>query len=137
VDNVEDQFYVLKKSSRINDLIFPLWNEPAGALRPLYVKVHQMLFYSPVENTRMLRNSDEQPKLSLEQLKVFPSWRRPTEIIPQHMMTSSLPLPHEIVQRVVTDCSVCSSISVCLAHHHRFGSKALLLLHVWTVVCFF
>ena len=31
-------------------------------------------------------------------------------------------LPEDILQHIVTDCSVCASISVCLEHSRRFGS---------------
>ncbi len=36
-------------------------------------------------------------------------------------------LPQEILQHVVTDCSVCASISVCLEHARRFDSGVRLL----------
>jgi hypothetical protein len=61
--------------------------------------------------------------LSFEQQKYSPIWRRHVEVYPDAIMTSSLLFPESVVQDIVTDCSVCTSIAVSVGHHRRFGSK--------------
>ncbi|KDR76346.1 hypothetical protein GALMADRAFT_247750 [Galerina marginata CBS 339.88] len=104
----QEQFYVIKKGGTVNGLFFPLWDDPFP------MKGSTSITYS---------DPDGQPKLSPEQQKVSPIWRRPrlgpTVLGPVQPRRSIL--PQEILQYIVTDCSVCASISVCLEHSRRFG----------------
>lgn len=110
----QEQFYVLKKGGSINGLVYSLWDDPIHHAAP---------------TTTVYTDPDGQPKLSPEQQKVSPVWRRPT--LSTGSTSGSLLaasvfrkiLPQDILQHIVTDCSVCASISVCLEHARRFGSN--------------
>ena len=65
---------------------------------------------------------DGQPKLSPDQRKKSCIWKRPNQIRGQSMDI----LSQDVLQHIVTDCSVCASISVCLEHSRRFGSNVSL-----------
>ncbi|TFK74616.1 cysteine proteinase [Pluteus cervinus] len=111
----QEQLFALKKGSRVNGQLFPLWDEP----------------WAPSQTAQL---ADCQPPLSPEQRKAPIEWRRPhSEVNPSP--TSALKifspiLPQDIIQHIITDCSVCASISVCLEHARRFGSSlALASLH--------
>lgn len=79
------------------------------------------------------RDPDGQPSLSPEQGMVSPVWRRPQTRTSTYASSSGVAalfdkedgglLPEHILQHVVTDCSVCASISVSLEHGRRFGSN--------------
>ncbi|KAG2015319.1 hypothetical protein CC2G_008602 [Coprinopsis cinerea AmutBmut pab1-1] len=108
-----EQYYVLKKGSTINGLVYPLWDESEGP------EATESPFHDP----------DGQPKLSSEQLEVSSIWKRPMHEFMSEEMGSTCDweetpriLPQDIRQHVVSDCSVCASISVCLEHGRRFGS---------------
>ncbi|KNZ75773.1 Calpain-like protease palB/RIM13, partial [Termitomyces sp. J132] len=103
----QEQSFVLKKGASINGLYFPLWDQ----------SVSQMI-QIPYEDP------DGPPKLSPEQAKVSPVWRHVPPIRTIHARHEIL--PQEILQHVVTDCSVCASISVCLEHARRFNSNVRL-----------
>ncbi|KAF8905038.1 hypothetical protein CPB84DRAFT_1845125 [Gymnopilus junonius] len=111
----QEQYYILKKGATVNGLVFPAWEEP------VHVNKCDTIYADP----------DGQPSLSPEQHKVAPVWRRPS---PKGLANlkdadSCRPvLPQEILQCVVTDCSVCASLSVCLEHCRRFGSKYMKLM---------
>ncbi|KAH9481424.1 Calpain-like protease palB/RIM13 [Psilocybe cubensis] len=104
----QEQSYVLKKGSYVNGLFYPLWEDP------VVVKGAQSSIFT---------DPDGQPKLSPEQEKVSPIWRRPQSATSSATMTKRCILPEEIIQHIVTDCSVCASISVCLEHGRRFGTS--------------
>ncbi|KAF8058758.1 hypothetical protein FPV67DRAFT_1523596 [Lyophyllum atratum] len=110
--STQEQTYVLRKGGSVNGLFFPSWDEyAAGSASPSCSTLYE--------------DPDGQPKLSPEQAKVSPVWRRG----PLHETGTSRDhelrqiLPREILQHIVTDCSVCASISVCLEHSRRFGSN--------------
>ena len=66
---------------------------------------------------------DGQPKLSPDQQKNSCIWKRPNKRPGQSVdILRRRILPEDILQHIVTDCSVCASISVCLEHSRRFGS---------------
>lgn len=70
------------------------------------------------------RDPEGQPELSAEQRKESPVWRRPALLQSRASRSERRAiLPQEILQHIVTDCSVCASISVCLEHAQRFGSS--------------
>ncbi|PPR00890.1 hypothetical protein CVT24_000375 [Panaeolus cyanescens] len=103
----QEQFYVLKRGGNVNQHAFAFWDDSISL---------------PTSTT--YEDPDGQPTLSPEQLKVGAVWKRPESAtrISQHGRRI---LPQEILQHIVTDCSVCASISVCLEHGRRFGSRLL------------
>ncbi|KAL1706431.1 hypothetical protein EV121DRAFT_201550, partial [Schizophyllum commune] len=100
----EQQYYVLKKGSVVNGQTFAPWDESAP-------QIHQgHLFEDP----------DGQPTLSEAQRAHEPVWLRASY--------SKTPLgrrltPEDIHQHVVTDCSLCASVSVCLERDRRIGGN--------------
>ncbi|KJA22940.1 hypothetical protein HYPSUDRAFT_138453, partial [Hypholoma sublateritium FD-334 SS-4] len=103
----QEQFYILKKGSKVNNTSLPIWDDPAAV------------------NISPTHDPHGQPTLSPEQEKVHSVWRRPVATL---MDSSAAParskvLPQQILQHIVTDCSVCASISVCLEHGRRFESS--------------
>ncbi|KAL1663360.1 hypothetical protein GGF50DRAFT_57083, partial [Schizophyllum commune] len=100
----EQQYYVLKKGSVVNGQTFAPWDESAP-------QIHQgHLFEDP----------DGQPTLSEAQRAHDPVWLRASY--------SKTPLgrrltPEDIHQHVVTDCSLCASVSVCLERDRRIGGN--------------
>ncbi|TDL23115.1 cysteine proteinase [Rickenella mellea] len=96
----EEQAYILEKSSVVHDLRFPIHNEHNSADR---------------------NSSDLDAQPPTPQTDVV--WKTPHGIFPSISLASPSLLPHEIMQNVITDCSVCTSIAVCLQHHRRFSSK--------------
>ncbi|TFK21933.1 cysteine proteinase [Coprinopsis marcescibilis] len=101
-----EQCYVLRKGSSVNGLVFPLWDESSG----------------PMESETLFVDPDGQPKLSQEQMAVSPIWKRPMHYFKGFDDSTPRIMPHDIRQHIVTDCSVCASISVSLEHGRRFGS---------------
>ncbi|KAF9462395.1 hypothetical protein BDZ94DRAFT_1261255 [Collybia nuda] len=110
----QEQFYVLKKGGSVNGLVFPLWDEPVA-------------LPSGISPSLQYQDPDGQPKLSPEQARVSLVWCRPKvkgiSTGGHHQDAIRRILPQEILQHIVTDCSVCASISVCLEHARRFGSN--------------
>ncbi|KAF6747364.1 hypothetical protein DFP72DRAFT_1075405 [Ephemerocybe angulata] len=100
-------YRVLKKGGDINGLYFPLWDESSADRDSA-----ESLFADP----------DGEPSLSPEQKAVSAIWRRPNLPPPNDSEIPVRILPQDILQHVVTDCSVCASISVCLEHSRRFGT---------------
>ncbi|KAF5317385.1 hypothetical protein D9611_003702 [Ephemerocybe angulata] len=100
-------YRVLKKGGDINGLYFPLWDESSADSDSA-----ESLFADP----------DGEPSLSPEQKAVTAIWRRPNLPPPNDSEIPVRILPQDILQHVVTDCSVCASISVCLEHSRRFGT---------------
>ncbi|KAJ7072817.1 hypothetical protein C8F01DRAFT_1105319 [Mycena amicta] len=103
----QEQFYVLKRGRSVNGRVFSLWDEPHIVPEP----------------DTVFRDPDGEVGLSPEQQKLSPQWRRPT--VCESNGGDPLPRlhPHHILQHIITDCSVCASISVCLEHSARFGSQ--------------
>ncbi|KAJ8581144.1 cysteine proteinase [Rhizopogon salebrosus TDB-379] len=103
----QHQYAVLKKSSLINAYRIPLWTSNSQSSA-------SSTFHDP----------DGQPSLG----SVSPSsiWKRPTDVIPAASLSSLPLLPHDIIQNIVNDCSVCASIAVCIQHHLHFNSTLLL-----------
>ncbi|KAF8328978.1 hypothetical protein F5887DRAFT_1082791 [Amanita rubescens] len=103
----QEQFLVLKKGEVINGRTYSPWDEP----------IVQSL-------NRHHHSEDDQPSLSSEQLRQSPEWRRPTNSVVTSVCRHVL--PQEILQHIVTDCSLCASITVCLEHDRRFKSRLLM-----------
>ncbi|KAF5375552.1 hypothetical protein D9615_009158 [Tricholomella constricta] len=130
--SIQEQAYVLRKGGSVNGLYFPLWDEPVACTTrdrsPLYEYVRLRSCQSDAALT-MLRDPDGQPKLSPEQAKVSPVWGRvPIREAGMSLWEDRKILPQEILQHIVTDCSVCASISVCLEHSRRFNSNLTVVL---------
>ena len=69
------------------------------------------------------RDRPDQPELARAQLAQSAAWKLPVELYSNWTHPSNDIEPQDIAQRVISDCSVCASIVVCLAHHKRFSSK--------------
>ncbi|KAG8903495.1 cysteine protease [Tulasnella sp. 403] len=106
----EEQLAVLDRSSKINGLRFPLWSEPRAED---FTSVN--LFIDP----------DGPIPLSEAQSDKLVSWVRAPEILSTTPLSMSSPhlAVEDIVQSVVTDCSVVAALAVCWNHHMTFGSK--------------
>ena len=80
-------------------------------------------FQTFATSQRYSSDPDSQPKLSPDQQKNSCVWKRPNQRPGQSVdILRRRILPEDILQHIVTDCSVCASISVCLEHSRRFGS---------------
>ncbi|KAI6131262.1 hypothetical protein EDD17DRAFT_1466405, partial [Pisolithus thermaeus] len=108
----EQQHYILRRSSVINGIRYPMWTDAVPAAGP------NVLYISPR----------------------FPSWNRP--VTPMHLpLTSPIApvvsapnvdlTPADIEQHLINDCSVCAMISVCVQHARMFDSKASLLSSIY------
>ncbi|KAI0919091.1 hypothetical protein AcV5_002096 [Taiwanofungus camphoratus] len=97
----QEQVYVLRKSSVVNNVRFPLWDEDPS---------------TSADDT-------SQPNLSHDQRRNHAEWRRFLTEEDQMYLPQSPLLPQDIIQHIITDCSVCGSIAVCIEHHRRFQSK--------------
>ncbi|KAG9221284.1 hypothetical protein CCMSSC00406_0008881 [Pleurotus cornucopiae] len=111
-----EQSFILQRGARVNGLVFPSWDDS-----PPTEGGH-------VASSTLYEDSDGQPRLSEEQLKASPVWRRAAASAASINQERSRLLPQDILQQIVTDCSVCASISVCLEHTNRFGSNYMKLM---------
>ncbi|KZT69626.1 cysteine proteinase, partial [Daedalea quercina L-15889] len=94
----QEQLYVLRKSSFVNDIRFPLWDEDAA-----------------------IKLDTGHPALSPDQQRNLAAWRK---VENGRASLASSPLdPQDIVQHIVTDCSVCGSIAVCICHNRHFQTE--------------
>ncbi|KAJ7736872.1 hypothetical protein B0H16DRAFT_1572895 [Mycena metata] len=104
----QEQSYALKKGATINGRSFPLWDEKSPS--------------NPSPDS-LYEDPDGEVDLSPEQRKAFAQWRRP-QSVPAVSDGDGVRLrPQDILQHIITDCSVCASISVCLEHSQRFNSQ--------------
>ncbi|KAI0629428.1 hypothetical protein C8Q77DRAFT_1220174 [Trametes polyzona] len=98
-----EQLYVLQKGSLVDQGFFPLW-----------------------DSLEQPTSSSQQPPLSSEQREHGAAWSRPD---PERHRIYSEDLtdlqPCDIKQHVVSDCSVCGAVAVCIDHRRRFGSKMI------------
>ncbi|KAJ7350713.1 hypothetical protein DFH08DRAFT_115762 [Mycena albidolilacea] len=104
----QEQSYAVKKGGIINGRSFPLWDDK---------------FLSNASPDALFEDTDGKMGLSPEQSKVFPEWRQPAVSESDGATADWRLRPQDILQHVITDCSVCASISVCLEHSQRFGSE--------------
>ncbi|KAJ7650562.1 hypothetical protein FB45DRAFT_730213 [Roridomyces roridus] len=103
----QEQSYVLGKGGFVNGRLFPLWDLP---------------FHTSTDTLH--EDPDGELELSPEQLKVSPVWHRPPDW-PIGQDCSPL-RPQDILQHIITDCSLCASLSVCLEHAQRFNTPVCL-----------
>ncbi|OSX61790.1 hypothetical protein POSPLADRAFT_1144115 [Postia placenta MAD-698-R-SB12] len=92
---------VLRRSSFVNNVRIPLWDEDPVSL-----------------------DENRLPAFSPEQEYSGAMWRR-IEGAQIHAPALHL-LPEDILQHIVTDCSTCASIAVCVSHHLRCQSQIVL-----------
>ena len=69
------------------------------------------------------RDRPDQPELAEVQLAQSAVWKLPAELFPSWTHASDNVEPQDVAQRIISDCSVCASIVVCLVHHKRFSSN--------------
>ncbi|KAJ4483777.1 hypothetical protein J3R30DRAFT_3284463 [Lentinula aciculospora] len=113
----EEQSYVLKKGSNINGTVFPLWHEPGPSLW-VFSNPCALFIYANIYHRQ------KQPRLSSLQTKFEAVWKHEVEdLLTNHHPT----FPQDVSQSIVTDCSVCASISSCIEHDKRFGSNVTIL----------
>ncbi|GJJ08430.1 hypothetical protein Clacol_002646 [Clathrus columnatus] len=109
------QQYILDKSSLINGIRYPAWDMSE-------------LHSNPRQSSGAV-HSDPDGQPSLETIPQAESivWLRPAMVLsrPLRMMDPTLS-PEDVVQSVVTDCSVVAAISVCIQHGKKFGSKLMI-----------
>ncbi|KAK7691878.1 hypothetical protein QCA50_005282 [Cerrena zonata] len=94
----QEQFATLRSSSVINGTRFSFWSEASTS-----------------------RTGSSQPALSPEQIQHSAAWSY-VDKAPDGTTPDALH-PYDIIQHIVSDCSVCAAIAVCIEHDRRFGSK--------------
>ncbi|KAG8790750.1 cysteine protease [Ceratobasidium sp. 428] len=104
----EEQGHILKRSSRVNGITLPIWPTRQDLLDTLSGLSAAVLFI----------DRDGAPQLSTAHDAASAVWKRPPEDLP----LVDLDAPDEIVQDVVSDCSVIAALGVCEEHRQRFGS---------------
>ncbi|KAF8637563.1 hypothetical protein AX17_002749 [Amanita inopinata Kibby_2008] len=114
----QEQFLVLKKGEKVNGRVYPTWDEST----PVSSSSSSSSSSPPPDVHGYHPGLDDQPLLSPEQVRQDPVWRRPD--VPTVSRLQRV-LPQEILQHIVTDCSLCASITVCLEHARRFNSNLL------------
>ncbi|KAK7018694.1 cysteine protease [Paramarasmius palmivorus] len=96
----QEQSYILKKGGSVNGLVVPLW-EDSHRGDPRSVSCN--------------------PRLSATHEEMSACWRQPDDTEYSAILSTDIS-PQDISQNIIADCSVCSSISVCLEHAQRFGT---------------
>jgi hypothetical protein len=69
------------------------------------------------------RDAQSQPALSPGQIARSSGWRRPEEILSEVVLVKQPVTGRDIVQDVITDCSLVAGLIVCAEHHAKFGSR--------------
>ncbi|KAI6029389.1 hypothetical protein BKA83DRAFT_4218216 [Pisolithus microcarpus] len=117
----EQQHYILRRSSVINGIRYPMWTDAVPAAGPNVLYILQS------------------PMYAMSSTYSSPCWNRPVNVAPMHppllSPTFSTPpvisnpnldlTPADIEQHLINDCSVCAMISVCVQHARMFNSKLL------------
>ncbi|CAE6472096.1 unnamed protein product [Rhizoctonia solani] len=103
----EEQLYILKRSSRVNGIALPIWlsnfsqgSKELGQFGSAFI------------------DTNGAPQLSPAHSAASAEWKRPSTELPM----VDLEIPDEIVQDVVSDCSVIAALGVCAEHRQRFGT---------------
>ncbi|KIM64021.1 hypothetical protein SCLCIDRAFT_116338, partial [Scleroderma citrinum Foug A] len=106
----EQQLYVLRKASMINGIRYPIWTDAVSTDPDGQPSIPQYAI-SP---------NNDGPHL--------PTWARPTQPPPtpfSSALSDRVELdPADIEQHLISDCSVCALISICVQHATTFKSKA-------------
>ncbi|KAB5593816.1 calpain-like protease palB [Ceratobasidium theobromae] len=104
----EEQLYILKQSSRVNDITLPIWSSNSSPSCGASAQSGLPVFI----------DKDGAPQLSPAHNAALAEWKHP----PSELPLVDLDTPDEIVQDVVSDCSVIAALGVCEEHRHRFKS---------------
>ncbi|KAF9228468.1 cysteine proteinase [Gyrodon lividus] len=116
---VDQQSYVLRKSSTVNNIHYPLWTE----VLPLQSQPNT-LYSDPVGQPSIpLSTSPHLQGYEWKRLLQDPFSSAST---PSSQMSFQPLTPADIEQNIVNDCSLCASIAVCVQHNQKFKSKLLL-----------
>lgn len=122
---VEEQSYILRQSSRVNGITLPIWSSNLAPGREetgssVFVCVFHFQILSAIYRRVLLATSDNNgaPQLSPAHNAASAKWKRP----PSELPMVDLDTPDEIVQDVVSDCSVIAALGVCAEHRQRFNS---------------
>ncbi|KIK22314.1 hypothetical protein PISMIDRAFT_102567, partial [Pisolithus microcarpus 441] len=113
----EQQHYILRRSSVINGIRYPMWTDAVPAAGP------NVLYIDPDGQPSV-------PQYAMSSTYSSPCWNRPVNVAPMHppllSPTFSTPpvisnpnldlTPADIEQHLINDCSVCAMISVCVQH---------------------
>ncbi|KAI6007673.1 hypothetical protein F5J12DRAFT_85857 [Pisolithus orientalis] len=125
----EQQQYILRKSSVINSIRYPIWTDavPMAGPNVLYTdpdgqpSVPQYAIFSADGSSRFL--SWNRPVNAAPTLPPLPS---PTFSTPSVVSEPNVDLaPADIEQHLINDCSVCAVLAVCVQHTKTFNSKLL------------
>ncbi|KAG8850583.1 cysteine protease [Tulasnella sp. 330] len=108
--STEEQYAIIDQSSRINKLKVVPWKSPPAD--------------SEFVTSDPFLDIDGLPSLSIAQTNQLLHWIRPSSAAGDSfiMWTGDMP-PEDIVQDVITNCSVIAALAVCWQHHQRFNSK--------------
>ncbi|KZV85837.1 cysteine proteinase [Exidia glandulosa HHB12029] len=96
----DEQAHILRKSARINGLVFPAWD-------PSNLDFSQDAVFSDPDGQPQIEHPDGV------------QWRR----LPNGCIHAPDLVPYDIVQTVIGNCSVVASLAACLQHHRTFGSN--------------
>ncbi|CAE6506015.1 unnamed protein product [Rhizoctonia solani] len=103
----EEQLHILKHSSRVNGITLPVWPPSLSQNSRELTQLGDIFI-----------DTDGAPQLSPSHSAASAQWKRP----PAELPMVDLETPDEIVQDVVSDCSVIAALGVCAEHRQRFGS---------------
>ncbi|KAF8554920.1 cysteine proteinase [Imleria badia] len=108
----DHQAYVLRKSSTVNNIRYPSWNEPV----PL-----------PSNPGTPYSDPNGHPTIPLPKTtnSAAITWKRPPRdlLTPQEFLSTLTPA--DIDQNIINDCSLCACVAVCIQHNQRFNSRLL------------
>ncbi|KAI5986901.1 hypothetical protein EDD15DRAFT_1523894 [Pisolithus albus] len=122
----EQQHYILRRSSVIHGIRYPMWTDAVPAASP------NVPYIDPDGQPAV-------PQYAMSSTYGSPYWNRPANVASKHppllSPTFSTPsvvskpnldlAPADIQQHLINDCSVCAMISVCVQHARMFNSKLL------------
>lgn len=121
--HVEEQLAIVKASSEVGGLRYPPWVDPAleeYKEPPLYWQVfhsNSSTVVSSVVSDQVMVNSNPND-----------TWKAALEALTSPPMVDLQLLPSELMQSIVSNCSVVASIIVCWNHHRMHDSKARIFL---------
>ncbi|KAI9568796.1 hypothetical protein HD554DRAFT_2021606, partial [Boletus coccyginus] len=108
---LDHQAYVLRKSSAVNNIRYPLWNE------------HVPSPSNPGTRYSYAHLPTVPPSRTTSSTAI--TWKRPPRDLLTPQEFSSNLTPAHIDQNLVNDCSFCAAVAVCIQHNQRFNSRLL------------
>ncbi|KAF5355468.1 hypothetical protein D9758_006317 [Tetrapyrgos nigripes] len=119
--SVEEQAQIVRRGAVINGRTYPPWDQDLISDPELSKCISTI---QAPGATLILPLRIDQPALSSLQQEMGAVWRRDnSEDVDCSIPKDAPVLPEDISQNIVTDCSLCASISVCLEHDRRFRSR--------------